>query len=127
MDLRYLDFPLTHGNQGAPCLRDMQRRPKNSLCLLPNVLLGLCSAVTHNFFAPPASPSISSQRERANEPSQERCLQKKRQKGQYLKKQEESKEVRGKETSRRSKERRGENGKGDRGLWISGFRKSAGA
>lgn len=46
VDLRYLDFPLTRGIQGAPCLRDMQRHPKNSLCLLPDVLLALCPAVT---------------------------------------------------------------------------------
>lgn len=36
-----------HGNRGAACLLDtQQRRPKNSLCLLPDLLLGLCPAVT---------------------------------------------------------------------------------
>lgn len=72
-----------HGNQGAACLQDtQQRRPKNSLCLLPDLLLGLCPAVTWRqlaVFPPsPASPSIASRRERTDELLHERRPQNKR-------------------------------------------------
>lgn len=82
----HVDLEFTLTNQDAACLQDTQPpRPKNSLCLLPDLLLGLCPAVTWHqlaVFSPsPTSPSIALRREQTDELLHERRPQNKRREG----------------------------------------------